>query len=90
MFAFTEKCPPREYTNLDACLNHSHETECFSIAKLIKGHRPTKRARTECLKPLTIVRFNSKLGKGKPVELLALLDSGGAGTLVTQKAASKL
>ena len=90
MFAFNEKCPPREYTNLDACLNHSHETECFSIAKLIKGHRPTKRARTECLKPLTIVRFNSKLGKGKPVELLALLDSGGAGTLVTQKAASKL
>ena len=49
-----------------------------------------KRAKKQHLKPVTIVKFNSRLGKAKPIEILALLDSGGAGTLVTEAAAKKL
>ena len=42
------------------------------------------------MKPVAIVCFNARLGKGKAVELRALLDSGGAGTLITEAASKKL
>ena len=90
MFAFHEKTPPKEYGSLDKCVDHSYEAECFSIAKLIQGHRPKKRIRSIQLKPVTIVQFNTKLGKPRPVCIRALLDSGGAGTLITSKVAEKL
>ena len=36
------------------------------------------------------VRFNTRVGKSKPVTLRALLDSGGSGSLVTEKFTKKL
>ena len=89
MFAFHEKNPPRDYDSLDECVDHSYETECFSIAKLIQGHRP-KRPKTTNLKPVTIVQFKTSLGKTKTEFIRALLDSGGAGCLITNKVAKKL
>ena len=65
-FAFHEKKEPLEYTGLDHCIDHSCEADNFSIAKLIRGHKP-KRTKTKHLKPIAVVRFNSKLGKAKPI-----------------------
>ena len=97
MFAFQdrqserpEKKPPRDYKALDDCIDHAYEAECLSIEKFIRGRKKPKKQKSKHLKPATMVRFKAKLGKGKPIELLALLDSGGAGTLVTAKAAKKL
>ena len=82
---------PKQYRGLDDCLNHSYEDDCFPISQLVRGRSmPRKRQKSRHLKPVAIVCFKSRLGKGKPVELRALLDSGGAGTLVTEKAVKKL
>jgi hypothetical protein len=65
--------------------------DLFSIASIIRGQRKqTKRQKIQDLKPIVFVRFNTRHGKPKPVTLRALLDSGGSGTLVTEKYASKL
>ena len=85
-----EKKPPREYKALDDCIDHAYESECHNIEKLIRSRKLPKRAKKQHLKPVTIVKFNTRLGKAKPTELIALLDSGGAGTLVTEAAAKKL
>ena len=61
--------------------------ELAPLDNLIQGHtRPDrKRLKTEDLKPIVFVNFNTGLGKAKPVILRALLDSGGSGSLVTEK-----
>ena len=66
--------------------------ELAPLDNLIKGHtRPDrKRLKTEDLKPIVFVNFNTSLGKAKPVILRALLDSGGSGSLVTEKFTRKL
>ena len=66
--------------------------DMFSIADLVRGHKrkPSKRQKTEDLKPIVFVRFNTRLGKAKPVTLRALLDSGGSGSLVDEKFAKQL
>ena len=83
-----------DYPSLDHCIDdaRANSNELFSITSLIRGHgKPPKKKRKHCdLKPIVYVRFNTSLGKPKPVTLKALLDSGGSGSLVTQEYAKKL
>jgi hypothetical protein len=82
-----------DYSSLDDCLDKARASseEQFSIATFIQGHKPPKKKRKTCnLKPIVHVRFNTSLGKPKPVTLKALLDSGGSGSLVTEEFARKL
>ena len=78
-----------EFSNLDECL------DAFSIAGLVRG-RKRKQQRLEeeeqniDRRPIAFVRFNSRVGKPKPVTLRALLDSGGGGTLVCEEFTKKL
>ena len=80
--------------NLDEYLDRtmSEKGELAPLDNLIRGHtRPDrKRLKTEDLKPIVFVNFNTRLGKAKPVILRALLDSGGSGSLVTEKFTRKL
>ncbi len=79
---------------LDDCINaaHTHNGEMYSIMNHIRGHsKPVKKQKTQQLKPLAFVRFNTRgAGKPKPVTIKVLFDSGGSGTLVTAKYAKKL
>ena len=42
------------------------------------------------MRPLAFVRFNTSLGKAKPVTIRALLDSGASESLISQKYMKKL
>ena len=66
--------------------------ELFSIARLVRGQdpRPTKKAKIDDLRPITIVTLNSRKGKPKPIRLTALLDSGGSGCLISKRYAKHL
>ena len=64
----------------------------MSIASLIRGQsKPAKkRQKTAHMKPVVFVRFNTRRGKAKPVTITALLDSGGAESVITEKLTGKL
>ena len=60
--------------SLDSCTDKSMEKELQSIAAVIRGQnkkQPTKHA-----KPIAWMRFDTRVGKAKPVTLKAPLDSG--------------
>ena len=80
------------YSSLDKCINATKKPDMFPIASLIRGHPQykAKRQKSVHLKPVAFVRFNTKRGKGKTVTIKALLDSGGAESLVTETYAKKL
>ena len=86
------KKPPKNYRHLDDCINNSYSTELCSIASLIRSRKSNgaKKAKAKHLKPLAFVRLNTRKGKPKPVTIRALLDSGGAGTLVSERYVAKL
>ena len=75
--------------------------ELYPIQNLVRDHRkhrvtsdsndrPTKKKKCGDCKPIVFIRFNTRMGKAKPVTIKALLDSGGSGSLVSEKYASKL
>jgi len=73
-----------EFSGLDDCIDLLQQTKTHSIANYIRGRKP-KRQKTEDLKPIAFVRFNTSLGKPKPVIVRALLDSGASDAIVTEK-----
>ena len=72
------------YHSLDKCLNQSLKKKLFSIANLIWGQPPTKKPKTQDLKPITFVKFNTRVRKPKTSTIQALFDSGGSGSLISQ------
>ena len=80
------------YDNLDECLDAAQleSDELYSLVNLVRGQPPRKRRKTKDLKPIVYVRFNSRLGKAKPVTLRCLLDTGASGSLIAQAHAKKL
>lgn len=89
-----------EYCTLDfdEVLNQSLDShpEMCSISDFVRGHKKlnnNKKFKTKDLKPIVFVALgtrHTKKGKQKPVLLKALLDSGGSGTLLCEKYATKL
>ena len=80
------------YTSLDECINDSMKDELMPIHQLIQSqsHRQFKRPKAVHRRPIAYIRFNASRGKPKPVTIRALLDSGGAESLVTSKVAKNL
>ena len=69
--------------------------DCYSLGKFIRSqNNRNKRQRVDDVptdtRPMAFVRFNSRVGKAKPITLRALLDIGGGGTLVAEEFAKKL
>ena len=87
---FTIDSPESSFSDLDACLDASRKPELYSIADIVQGRKQTKRVRTTNRKPVAIVLFNPRPGKAKPIKVVALLDSGGAGSLLSREMAKKL
>ena len=79
--------------SLDECIDSSYEQTC-SFARLIqdRGQKEPdqKRQKTADLRPVTLVRLNTRRGKSKPRTLRALLDSGGSSTMVSEEFVKKL
>ena len=77
-----------EFDSLDEAV------DCYSLGKYIRGQNNKRRRLDEDppedLRPIAYVRFNTRLGKPKPITIKALLDSGGGGTLVSEEFAKKL
>ena len=81
------------YDTIDDCIDESRESELFSIAKYIQSPKRTKRLKvgpSKEVKPVAFIRFNTRLGKAKPVTIRALLDSGGSESLIAERHVKKL
>ena len=83
-----------ECSDDDCCYSSSdHSIDAHAIASTVRGH-PTKRQRVDSLpkdrRPIAFVRFNTRVGKAKPVLIKALLDSGASESLVTKQYTAKL
>ena len=50
-----------QYSTLDECLDdqRSKSKELFSLGSLIRGQPPMKKQKTQDLKPIAFVRFNT-------------------------------
>ena len=79
----------QDFGDVDDSIDQLCKTETFSVAHLIRGCQP-KRQKTEDLRPIAFVQFNTSLGKAKPVTIKALPDSGASDTTVKEKSTKKL
>jgi hypothetical protein len=91
MFAFSDD--DSSLDSISECSDTSYQFESLdqaldlhALGPLIRGQRPNKRPKIDensqlDLRPIAFVRFNTRVGKPKPVTIKALLDSGGGGTL---------
>ena len=75
-----------KYQCFDDCLAAAQvfNEELYSLADLVRGQSQpqTKKAKTTDVRPLVFIRFNTRLGKAKPITLKCLLDSGASGSLI--------
>ena len=64
----------------------------LSTAQLVRGQslKRTKKQETNHLRPTTLLRFSTRLGKAKAATVVALLGSGAAESTVTAKLAKNL
>jgi hypothetical protein len=85
-----------KFTSTPECALSTECLEDYSLAEYIRSqHNENKRQRVDDyvdqdMRPLAFVRFNTSLGKPKPVTIKALLDSGGSESLISKKYVSKL
>ena len=80
-----------EYDSLDQCLDaHSLARSIQSLKVPDTNKRQRVGIAPSDLRPMAFVRLNTRLGKPKPVTIRALLDSGGSGSLVTERFTRKL
>ena len=66
-----------EHASLDTCL------DACVLAEYIQSQRNKRRRighSEKDLRPMTFVRFNTRLGKPKPITVKCLLDSGASGS----------
>jgi len=77
--------------NIDSYIDANTSGDLYSMAQLVRGlTNPTKKQKTVDMKPMVMVRLNSRLGKAKPITLRCLLDSGASGSLISAEHAKKL
>ena len=80
-------------SSLDDVINSKYEseTEMFSIASYVQGHKPKKRRCLKNLRPIVKIIFNDRRGSPKNgVTLTALLDSGASSNIIQQQYVRKL
>ena len=80
-------CASRKHGSLDTCL------DACVLAEHIQSQRNKRRRMGHSekdLRPVTFVRFNTRLGKPKPVTVKCPLDSGASGSLINAKFTKKL
>ncbi len=75
----------KKFKELDSCINASNEPEQCSIADIVRGQPQKKKVKTTNIKPIAFVRFNTKLGKPKPITIKVLLDSGASESVIKEK-----
>ena len=81
------------HESLDDCLDQAlmESDDLFSITNLVRGlPQPKSDSNNSDLKPYVYARFNSRMGKAKPITLKCLLDTGASGSLVDKRHAKKL
>ena len=80
-------CTSRKHTSLDTCL------DACVLAEHIQSQRNKRRQMGHSekdLRAMTLVRFNARLGKPKPIAVKCPLDSGASGSLINAKFTKKL
>ena len=81
------------FSDLESLGEIQFPNECFALSDYIRSQRHKRRRvglSDKDLRPITFIRFNTRLGKAKPVTIKALLDSGASGSLIARKHTEKL